>query len=397
MKQPATYQPIILALLATLILAGLFYLPYLWVRNRTIDDFAAQQTLLARQAADGLQTYFADYGRALDYLGRQPGVQQLDSGGRALLEDFLAIHPDDIAGVQRQAADGRVLFAAPGGSAVADDNGFCEGLGSASAPAVSDVVHATAAEDRIFFAAPVRLHGRFDGCVAFTLPFARVAGRHLGTIPLLADSYVLLVNSAGDILHAPDPGLAGDHLDHLPGAVADVTALGARLRRGEPGLSVLGGDPLRAPASGTGRRYAVAIPVALPGGGAWSMVIVTPAAEVVGAMAGFRAQWLLVTGIAVCAVGQLSFLLSGAMTRRREEAHRRAAEEQLAGLLEFAPMGVLLTDADGLVIYANQEATAMAAAAGRSLLGGRPLVAMLEAACRQAAGEQIRRAAAGRA
>ena len=60
-------------------------------------------------------------------------------------------------------------------------------------------------------------------------------------------------------------------------------------------------------------------------------------------------------------------------------------------------MGVLLTDADGLVIYANQEATAMAAAAGRSLLGGRPLVAMLEAACRQAAGEQIRRAAAGRA
>ena len=397
MKQPATYQPIILALLATLILAGLFYLPYLWVRNRTIDDFAAQQTLLARQAADGLQTYFADYGRALDYLGRQPGVQQLDSGGRTLLEDFLAIHPDDIAGVQRQAADGRVLFAAPGGSAVADDNGFCEGLGNASAPAVSDVVHATAAEDRIFFAAPVRLHGRFDGCVAFTLPFARVAGRHLGTIPLLADSYVLLVNSAGDILHAPDPGLAGDHLDHLPGAVADVTALGARLRRGEPGLSVLGGDPLRAPASGTGRRYAVAIPVALPGGGAWSMVIVTPAAEVVGAMAGFRAQWLLVTGIAVCAVGLLSFLLSGAMTRRREEAHRRAAEEQLAGLLEFAPMGVLLTDADGLVTYANQEATAMAAAAGRSLLGGRPLVAMLEAACRQAAGEQIRRAAAGRA
>ncbi|MBP7516831.1 MAG: PAS domain S-box protein, partial [Desulfobulbus sp.] len=386
-----------LTLLATLILAGLFYLPYLWVRNRTIDDFAAQQTLLARQAADGLQTYFADYGRALDYLGRQPGVQQLDSGGRNLLEDFLAIHPDDIAGVQRQAADGRVLFAAPGGSAVADDNGFCEGLGNASAPAVSDVVHATAAEGRVFFAAPVRLHGRFDGCVAFTLPFARVAGRHLGTIPLLADSYVLLVNSAGDILHAPDPGLAGGHLDRLPGAAADVAALGARLHRGEPGLSVLGGDPLRAPASGTGRRYAVAIPVALPGGGAWSMVIVTPAAEVVGAMAGFRAQWLLVTGIAVCAVGLLSFLLSGAMTRRREEAHRRAAEEQLAGLLEFAPMGVLLTDADGLVIYANQEATAMAAAAGRSLLGGRPLVAMLEAACRQAAGEQIRRAAAGRA
>ena len=260
---------------------------------------------------------------------------------------------------------------------------------------MSDLVHTAAGEDRIFFAAPVRIDGRFDGCVAFTLPFARVAGRHLGTIPLLADSYVLLVNSAGDILHAPDPGLAGDHLDHLPGAVADVTALGARLRRGEPGLSVLGGDPLRAPASGTGRRYAVAIPVALPGGGTWSMVVVTPAAQVLGAMAGFRAQWLLVTAIAVFAVGLLSFLQSGAMTRRREEVRRRAAEEQLAGLLEFAPMGVLLADADGVVLYANQEATAMAAAAGRGPLGGRPLAGMLDPSCRLAAGEQIRRAAAG--
>ena len=395
MKQPATHQPIILALLATLILAGLFYLPYLWVRNRTIDAFAAQQTLLARQAADGLQAYFADYGRALDYLSRQPGIQHLDGGGRTLLEDFLAIHPDDIIGVQRLDSAGRVLFAAPDRAGVPGDDGFCAGLGEAASPAVSDLVHTAAGEDRIFFAAPVRIDGRFDGCVAFTLPFARVAGRHLGTIPLLHNDSVLLINSAGDILHAPDPALAGDHLDRLPGAPADVAALGAKLQRGEPGITVLTGDPLSAPDSGAGRRYAVAIPVALPGGGTWSMVVVTPAAQVLGAMAGFRAQWLLVTAIAVFAVGLLSFLQSGAMTRRREEVRRRAAEEQLAGLLEFAPMGVLLADADGVVLYANQEATAMAAAAGRGPLGGRPLAGMLDPSCRLAAGEQIRRAAAG--
>ncbi|NLB07112.1 MAG: PAS domain S-box protein, partial [Desulfobulbaceae bacterium] len=158
---------------------------------------------------------------------------------------------------------------------------------------------------------------------------------------------------------------------------------------------MLAGDPLGTPDSGAGRRYAVAIPVALPGGGTWSMVVVTPAAQVLGAMAGFRAQWLLVTAIAVFAVGLLSFLQSGAMTRRREEVRRRAAEEQLAGLLEFAPMGVLLADADGVVLYANQEATAMAAASGRGPLGGRPLAGMLDPSCRLAAGEQIRRAAAG--
>ena len=78
MKPRSTYQPIVLALLATFTLAGLFYLPYLWVHNRTIEAFSAQQTMLARQAADGLQAYFADYGRALDYLSQQPGIQRLD-------------------------------------------------------------------------------------------------------------------------------------------------------------------------------------------------------------------------------------------------------------------------------------------------------------------------------
>lgn len=396
MKPRSTYQPIVLALLATLTLAGLFYLPYLWVHNRTIEAFSAQQTMLARQAADGLQAYFADYGRALDYLSQQPGIQRLDGGGRTLLEDFLAIHPDDIVAVQRLAADNRVLFAAPGGSAAAGDGGFCQGLSEASSPAVSDVVHAAAGEDRVYFAVPVRTEGRFDGCVAFTLPFGRVAGRHLGTIPLLHNGSVLLINSAGHILHGPDPILKGDHLDMLPGAATDVAALGEKLRRDEPGLTVLAGDVLRAPEVRTGRHYAVAIPVALPGGGAWSIVVLTPAVQVLGAMAGFRAQWLLVTAIAILAVGLLSFLLSGAMSRRRHELRRREVEEQLAGLLEFAPMGVLLVDGNGAVVYANQEAAAMAAAVGRGPLGGRLLTTVFDASSRQAASDHIHDAATGR-
>ena len=262
MHQRFNYQPVILALLATLILAGLFYLPYLWVRNRTIEAFADQQTLLARQAADGLQAYFADYGRALDYLGRQPSIQRLDGSGRALLEDFLAIHPDDISGIQRLDADGRVLFATPAAMAAATGDAFCRQLREARSPAVSDVIHAAAMEDRIFFAAPVNIEGQFDGCVGFSLPFARVAGRHLGTIPLLHHDYVLLFNGAGDILHAPDPTLAGDHLDRLPGAAADVAALAAQLRRGEPGILLLASDPFRAGSGRDGGRYAVSIPVA---------------------------------------------------------------------------------------------------------------------------------------
>ena len=61
------YQPIVLALLVTLIMAGLFYLPYLSVRNKTIDTFRTQQAFLARQAGAGLQAYFAAYEKALTF------------------------------------------------------------------------------------------------------------------------------------------------------------------------------------------------------------------------------------------------------------------------------------------------------------------------------------------
>ena len=103
MNQRFNVQHITLALLGTLILAGLFYLPYLWVRNKTIDAFHAQQVPLAQQVTSDIQSYFTTYEKALEYLARQPSIQELDAGGQALLRDFFAIHtfPAVSSGVRR--------------------------------------------------------------------------------------------------------------------------------------------------------------------------------------------------------------------------------------------------------------------------------------------------------
>ena len=114
MNHRFSYQHIILALLATLILAGLFYLPYLSVRDKTIETFRVQQSLLAQQAGSGIQAYFATYEKALTYLVQQSSIQILDDGGKALLQDFFSIHPEDILGIQRIDAAGASLFATPG-------------------------------------------------------------------------------------------------------------------------------------------------------------------------------------------------------------------------------------------------------------------------------------------
>lgn len=88
-----SYQPIVLALLATLVLAGLFYLPYLSVRTKTIDAFYTQQMLLAQQAGSGMQSYFATYTKALTYLSEQGAIKTMEDSGKALLLDFFPSIP----------------------------------------------------------------------------------------------------------------------------------------------------------------------------------------------------------------------------------------------------------------------------------------------------------------
>ena len=175
MKLRFSYQHIALPLLATLALAGLFYLPYLSVRNKTIETHHAQQILLSRQAATALQSYFSTYEKALTYLVVQPSIRNMEESGKVLLEDFLSIRSGDINAVQRSDAQGSLLFSIPAGSG--DDQavaaGVCRQLGEQPAPMVSDLISVSGKEDRIFFSAAVQGDKGFDGCLSFLLPFGK--------------------------------------------------------------------------------------------------------------------------------------------------------------------------------------------------------------------------------
>jgi len=398
MKHRFDYLHIALALLATLILAGLFYLPYLAVRTKTIDTFRIQQSLLAQQAGAGLQDYFSAYDKALAYLVRQPAIQRLDDGGKALLRDFYSIHPEDILAIRRLDDTGAPLFATPG-EAAGDQAGaavHCLDIRDRQMPVVSDLINLPEGGGQVYFAAPVLRDDRFAGCLSFTLPFARVASRYLEQIPLHRQGYALLFSREGNVLAAPDSTLVGKSRHHLRGEADELTQLGEAIGNGEQAILTLSRD-LRPDASREQERmYAVVYPVELPGDTRWSMVLLTPAREVLGAMAEFRSQWLMVTAVAVIAVGLLSVLLSTIVTRRREEQRQRAVEEQLAGLLDLAPMGVFLLDAGHTVLYANREATRMVGGHGEQVTG-RSFIDFLHRDYRSQVAERIGEPAAGEA
>ena len=398
MNHRFNYQHILLALLATLILAGLFYLPYLAVRNKTIETFRTQQALLARQAGSGLQSYFSAYDKALTYLGEQGSIQRMDDGGRRLLQDFFSLHSEDIRSIQRIDDQGNVLFSFP--REAGDDEGaaaHCRQLRERRTPAVSEVIGLADGQERISFAAAVYGDDQFEGCLAFSLPYTQVGGRYLSQIPLHLDGRALLFSRSGIVLHAPEAALIGRSSGQLSGSVEDLAQLRLQLASGEEGLLKLSSDLFASVSPYPGKMYAVVVPAALPGGDSWSIVLATPAKEVLGAMAEFRSQWLLVTAVAVAAVGLLSFLLSGVVAKQREAERLRAVEEQLSRLLELAPMGVFLLDARNTVVYANKEAARMVADNGEGKVVGRPFIDFLHRECRLAVGERIKAPTIGHA
>ena len=395
MKHRFRHQHVALALIATLSLAGLFYLPYLWVRTKTIDVFQARQHLLAQQAISGIQSYFAGYGKALAYFAGQPSLQQIDASGKELLQNFFSIHHTELSGIQRIDANGALTYAVPaeGEGLSTPDLGFCLQQRDRSELAISDLL-ASGKEKLLFYSAPVRTEDQFDGCIAFSLSFAHIAGQYLKPLPLLHDGAILLINASGEILHAPDPTAVGGPLSMLHGDPAELAELRTVLAQPNQALILLQSDPLRPADEVSDKVYALSIPVALPNGQRWSLLIITPAAKVLGVMAEFRSRWLLVTGIAIVAVGLLSFFLSGLTAKRRDEQALRSTREQLIGLLDLAPMGVFLLKLNGNIAYANQAALRMVEKrAHAKTIAGQSFFGLIGAECREAVAEKYREAA----
>ncbi|MCL2789461.1 MAG: PAS domain S-box protein [Desulfobulbus sp.] len=370
MKYRFHCQHIVVALLATLILAGLFYLPYLAARNKTIETFRGQQSRLAQQTEAGLQEYTAVYRKALIYLVQQPAIQAFNEEGKALLRDFLAIHPQDIAAMQRLDATGASLFAAP--EEWTDDPGakaHCRQIKDSPVLVASDLISLPDGNQRIYFSAPVHRNKQFDGCLSFSLPLSQVANRYLKQIPWHHDTSILLFSQDDRILAAPEGALVSESAHHLHGTTDELASLRAAIAGGEQSMLTIPWQVKTGDNGAKEQAYAVVHPVLLSGNTHWSMVLLTPVKDVLGAMAEFRSQWLMVTGITAALVGLLTMRLSSCVAKRREEQWLQAEQEQLAALLDLAPLGVFLVDGSHTVLHINREARRMIGADDNHVLG----------------------------
>ncbi|WP_319549077.1 PAS domain S-box protein [Desulfogranum marinum] len=369
------YSYVLLSLAATLTLAGLFYLPYLSVRNKTIKAFHEQQTLLLDQAVKGVQGYFSTYQHALEYLAEQDSILELDSSGKLLMEDFYAIHKSRLLAVFRSDENGDVVFATTG-----RENSPWSGIDKQvlkqvlleKALAVSEPIDAHQKECCVVMTQPVFRADVYFGNISFLISFKEVAKRYIDPVKLDRAAYVMLFSRNGITLHAPQPELVGTPINSY--RHNELQQLHAKMEGGQKGFFTLTEDFIVTEQRRDLHRHGVYLPVNLPGGTFWSILIVAPENEVLYTMAAFRKQWLIVTVITTIAVGCLSMGLTLVIAGRREEKKQREVEEQLVILLDHAPMGVLLVNGKGTVTYANKAASHMIEVDSRQTLYNTPFL-----------------------
>ncbi|GAB4336317.1 MAG: hypothetical protein Kow0089_06470 [Desulfobulbaceae bacterium] len=340
-------------------LAVLFYLPYSTVRERTIAAYNSEQTLLARQAAQGMENTFRMYEKALRYFAAHPSIINMDRQGQRMLFDFYAIHRPTLISVARLDGDGTIRHRISGTQRL-DENALNRAFKSLD-PAgekIQDIIGRDST--LVALLRPVTRDGENVGSLVFLVDYRELSARFIGPLRKSAGKKVWVLSSEGIVLECSNPAHTGAHISESTRSVDRDSSLLTVMRKmirggsGEANFEILDREKGR-----DLRSHVVFMPVLLPGGSFWSIACASPEQSVLANMTTFRNYWLLVTSFVLLALLLLGFLFIRARIRAEEKAQRSALEKQIIELMDFTPVGIIVYDMEGNLRYANRAARRM--------------------------------------
>ncbi len=348
------------------VLAYTLFSTYGEVRRKTIADANAQQLLLARQAAAGIEYLFDRYRSELLFLAGVDHVARVDTYGRQLLDSFWRENQGDLKGVTRVDADGVIVYTAPRndraiGTSIRFQEHVAEVL-SKRHPVVSDVFTAVQGFRAVAYHVPVWKGGEFAGSLAILIPFDAIARRYLDGIRIVPGGHAWMISAKGVILYCPETGHVGRPAAEVFEGIPSLLAMVRQMMSGRQGTAEYAMACGPAP---PGPQHAVYYPVNL-GNTFWSIAVAAPEGEIVATMGGFRNRWvalavlLLLLGAASAYAVQRAFAAVREGKRLRDLAARlEASERYFRKLVELSPLAISVCDRQGRIELVNQRFTAL--------------------------------------
>ncbi|RJX35104.1 MAG: PAS domain S-box protein [Desulfurivibrio sp.] len=362
------------------------YLPYLLfseVKRISIDEFAAQQMVYARQAARSIENLLHRFFNELSYIASIDDIVRMGPKGEELMHKYYTRNRQEILAITRVDSAGRIIYTEPYSSGAIDADISAQPhvarILKTHEPIISDVFTAVQGHRCIAYHVPVMAGDAYAGSLAILIPFSRMAEESLAIIRTGEAGHIFMVGRDGVVLYADDPEQIGRKSDELYHESPATLELIRQMTAGGEGRTALNFAPDGRPGAGE-LSQAVYSPVRF-GAGFWSIAVVTPERQVLATMRGFKNKWFLLLVVLVGATLVSSYYIFRSWVTAREEETRRKAEEALResernyrALVEGANSIVLKWDTSGVITYLNPFGLAffgytLAETAGRNVMG----------------------------
>jgi len=357
----------------------LFFAFYEEAKKTAIHELNVRQMLHAKQAAKEIERFFAHWVDRLTYLSEDEAIISLNDLGKKEMTFFLVTHKDDIKGVTRVDAQGRIIYTVPYvkkaiGTDISHQKHIRE-IMQTHKPVMSDIFPAVQGFDTIALHVPVFRGNRYDGTVCILIDFQSLAKRYLEDIRIGKTGYAWMVSRGGIELYCPVPGHTGESVFENCKDFPTVIAMAGEMLKGNQGVTTYFFDMVMGQSVQTVKKHAVYMPIRMVNT-FWSIVVASSEDELLASLKDFRNRLFIVIGMLILSGTIFSYysmkawgIVQEEKKRKMAEGELRESERRLADIINFLPDAIFAIDREGRIIAWNKAIEEMTGFPADTMLG----------------------------
>lgn len=349
---------------------AVFYMVYLDIKKRAVNDFNNEQLILAQTAAQGITSFFTDYQASLKFLSEIPEIIDFKPGSEYYLEHFFRIRSEQIEAVTRIDENGKIIYTYPfKENLIGEDitsQTHVKQLLSTQKPVISDVFKSVQGYLAIAIHVPVFEGTTFKGSIAVLIPISNLGERYLGNIKIRGTGNVWLLSENGVELFCPYKSHTGNNYILNSENHELSVALMEQIRMYESGSAKsVHFDSDNGENTKEVKKY-VTFYKAHIGNTYWTILISCHEKDIYAAIQSFRNRLiflflllLVIISYYFYSISKVRNVLIEAERRKKAEKTLRESEERFRTIFNESPIGIELYNANGEHRNSNKSSLSM--------------------------------------
>jgi signal transduction histidine kinase len=331
---------LIIALIA--VCSFLFSAFYAQAKKAAVDTLNEEQMIHAKQAAHGIEDFFATWTGVLGSLAAMTDIIDVTPEGKRYLDLFHKAHREQVRSITRADENGIIIYTVPFSHSIGEDisgQKHMREILKHRKPVVSDVFRTVQGFEAVALHVPVFKGNAFKGTIALVIDFQSLARRYLEVIRIGKTGYAWVISRDGTELYDPVPGYTGKSVFENHRAFPSVISMARDMLQGRRGVATYTFDRIAGQRVDPVRKHAVYLPIHI-GNTFWSIAVASSEEEMLSSLASFRNKLILIVGILFLGGALFSLLAAKAWLIVGEEKKRKQTEEELRSLNETLDLKV---------------------------------------------------------